>query len=299
MLINGGPIQLFASLPLHRNQIPICAANSETLATATPPPDAGILFRKKLIYLSDLRIDVRKALTVNPNIRSTPIAAIHSVESCLSSMGLNRRAIGRILDMYPAILTFDSYVDIYPVFDFLLNEVGIEYREIPKSISRCPRLLVCGVESQLRPAFEFLKSVGFYGKQGLTPQTTLLLVYNVENTLKRKMAWLKGLGFEDHEVANMVVRTPGLFTFSVEKNLVPKFEYFVKEMKGDLEELKCFPQYFCYSLEEKIKPRHRMLAWFGIRLPVSKMLRVSDGEFDARLSEIRLGDIKEVLDAWT
>ncbi|CAN1321506.1 hypothetical protein LINPERPRIM_LOCUS32056 [Linum perenne] len=42
-----------------------------------------------------------------------------------------------------------------------------------------------------------------------------------------------------------------------------------------------------------------MLAMYGIRIPVSKMLKVSDREFDVRLLEIRLGEAKEVLDSWT
>ncbi|CAN1321503.1 Transcription termination factor MTEF1, chloroplastic [Linum perenne] len=201
--------------------------------------------------------------------------------------------------MFPTILTSDSYCDIYPVFDFLLNDVGIPYKKIYKVITRCPRLLLCSVECQLRPTFEFLKSVGFVGKSAISPHTTLLLVYNVESTFKRKMKWMKSLGFEDIEVNRMVVRHPALLTYSVENNMAPKFEYFVKEMKGDLEELKSFPQYFAYSLEGKIKLRHRMLAMYGIRIPVSKMLKVSDREFDVRLLEIRLGEAKEVLDSWT
>lgn len=111
---------------------------------------------------------------------------------------------------------------------------------------------------------------------------------NVERTLKPKIEYLKSLGLSDKEVENMVIRSPGLLTFSVENNLVPKIEYFVEEMKGDLQEIKRFPQYFSFSLEKKIKPRHRILVEHGIKLPLWKMLRVSDGEFNVRLIEMRL-----------
>ncbi|KAJ8773682.1 hypothetical protein K2173_006332 [Erythroxylum novogranatense] len=284
--------------------------------TSTTTTDSGRLFREKLLYLTGLKIDTRKALTLNPYLRSRPISSVKSVESCLSSFGLHRNAVGRVLDMYPSLLTSDPYCDmkaiasnatenkqnrasdskemflllgsqhdIYPVLDFLLNEVNVPFSDISKSISRCPRLLVSGVPDQLRPAFIFLQTLGFVGRFAIDCQTTVLLVYNVESTLMGKIEFLMGLGFEFGEVKKMVVRSPGILTFSIDKNLEPKVEYFFREMKGDLEELKKFPQYFCFSLERKIKPRHRMLAAYGLKLPLWKMLKVSDGEFSSMLAE--------------
>ncbi|CAI0405994.1 unnamed protein product [Linum tenue] len=300
MLINGG-LQLLAAPPpsnpsLRKNKPSFNCIGQ--ISTAAPTADAGLLFREKLIYLAHLKIDTRKALTQNPNLRSTPLSALHSIERCLASMGLHRAAVGRILDMYPRLLTSDPYLDIYPIFDFLLNEVGIPFPEISKSISRCPRILVCSVEAQLRPAFEFLQSLGFVGRNAITAHTTVLLVYNIEITLKGKLEYMKSLGFEESEVRKMVVRSPGILTFSIENNLVPKIEYFQTVMKGDLEELKRFPQYFSFSLEGKIKPRHRMLVQYGLKLPLSNMLKVSDGDFIAMLMEMRLGRAKQEVDRW-
>lgn len=116
----------------------------------------------------------------------------------------------------------------------------------------------------------------------------MLLVSSVEFTLIPKIEFLVELGFEYDEVRNMVLRSPGLLTFSVEKNYVPKVEYFLKEMEGNVEEIKRFPQYFSFSLERKIKPRHRLLMEHGFSMPLSEMLKVSDGEFNALLIEKRL-----------
>lgn len=90
----------------------------------------------------------------------------------------------------------------------------------------------------------------------------------------------------------MVLRSPGLLTFSIRNNYTPKVKYFLEEMKGDLVELKRFPQYFSFSLEGKIKPRHRLLVEHGFSLPLSEMLKVSDGEFNARLIEMRLRSVE-------
>ncbi|KAG6758052.1 hypothetical protein POTOM_038385 [Populus tomentosa] len=208
-------------------------------------------------------------------------------------MGFHRSSIGRILDMHPCLLTSDPDLHLHPTFDFLLNEVEIPFLDISRSINRCPRLLVSSVSNQLRPALVFLRELGFVGPRKLNYQTTLLLVYNVERSLMGKIEFLMGLGFEFVEVKNMVVRAPGILTLNVERNMKPKFEYFVREMKGDPGELKKFPQFFSFSLEKKIKPRHRMLVEYGLKMPLSSMLKVNDGEFNARLFEMRLRMVEE------
>ncbi|KAK2969023.1 hypothetical protein RJ640_007888 [Escallonia rubra] len=270
-----------------------------TTTTATPPQptsDSGLRFRQKLLYLQTLKINPTKALQQNPHFRCTPLASLKSVERCLSSMGIERAAFGRIFDMHPQLLTCDPYTDLYPIFDFLLNDVSIPFPQVRKSIIRCPRLLICSVDEQLRPTLRFLRELGFVGFNKITCQTTLLLVSSVEGTLLPKLEFLMDLGFEYDEVAKMVLRSPGLLTFSIENNYKPKVEYFLEEMNGDLAELKRFPQYFSYSLENKIKDRHRRLAERGFWLPLSEMLKVSDGEFNAQLIEMQLRSIdKRVL----
>lgn len=109
----------------------------------------------------------------------------------------------------------------------------------------------------------------------------------------RKIEYLLELGIEYDEVRNMVLRSPGLLTFSVENNYRPKVEYFLKEINGNLEEIKRFPQYFSFSLERKIKPRHRLLKEHGFFMSLSDMLKVSDGEFNVQLIEKRLQMMEE------
>lgn len=107
-----------------------------------------------------------------------------------------------------------------------------------------------------------------------------------------KIEFLKRFGFSHGEVANMVVRSPGLLTFSVDQNLRPKVEFFLTEMKGDVAELKRFPQYFSFSLEKRIKPRYRKLRELGVSMPLEEMLKLSDGGFDNRLLDLRFGALE-------
>ncbi|XP_010258319.1 PREDICTED: transcription termination factor MTEF1, chloroplastic isoform X2 [Nelumbo nucifera] len=260
-----------------------------------PASDSGLRFRQKLLYLESLNVDSTKALDKNPDLRSAPVESIKSVEKCLYSMGIERSDIGRIFGMHPQLLTCDPYTDLYPIFDFLLNEVDIPFSDIRKSIVRCPRLLICSVRDQLKPTLYFLRRLGFVGPHAITCQTTLLLVSSVEGTLIPKLDYLQSLGFSYKETVKMVLRSPGLLTFSISNNFRPKVEYFLNEMKGDLAELKRFPQYFSFSLEGKIKPRHRLLVEHGFSLPLSQMLKVSDGEFRDWLVEMQLRSVDEKL----
>ncbi|KAK1309239.1 hypothetical protein QJS10_CPA09g01533 [Acorus calamus] len=277
----------------------------KTLSIPSSPPllllrsssDAGLRFRQKLLHLETLGVDTDKALSANPDLRSAPLASVLSVERFLrSSAGVLRSDVGRIFGMHPRLLTCDPRSDILPVVDFLVSDAGVPRRDLRKAIVRCPRLLVSSVPDQLRPTLYFLRRLGFVGAHAIDCSTTLLLVSSVEETLLPKLEYLRGLGFTRREAAKMVLRSPGLLTFSIEKNFRPKVEYLIGEMGKDVAEVGRFPQYFSFSLEGKIKPRHRKLVEVGLFEEVSlkEMLRVSDGEFSDRLVEMRLRSVDEV-----
>ncbi|KAF3672345.1 putative expansin-A15-like [Capsicum annuum] len=131
----------------------------------------------------------------------------------------------------------------------------------------------------------------------ITCQTDVLLVYSVEHTLTPKIDYLVSLRIARNNVVSMILRSPGLLTFSIEKNFKPKVEYLFKEMDRNIGELKKFSKYFLFSLEGKIKPRNRFLVEHGFTMSLSEMLKVSEGEFYARLIKMRLWPIVIVDDA--
>ncbi|KAL6192776.1 hypothetical protein ACLB2K_033862 [Fragaria x ananassa] len=283
--LTPSPKPSFTPKPHSNSFTPILNSPNYPSLSLHSPTDSGLLFREKLVYLeTHLNVNPQKALLKNPDFRSCPLSSIISVEHCLSSMGIERSAMGRILDMHPELLTADPHLRLYPVFDFLLHEARIPFPDIRKSIVRCPRLLVCDVTTQLHPALLFLTQLGLR----VTCQTTVLLVSSVKGTLVPKIEYLESLGLGHADVVNMVIRSPALLTLRIRNNFVPKVEYLLGEMKRDVKELKRFPQYFSFSLEGKIKPRHRLLVEHGFSLPLREMLRGSDGEFNAMLIEMRL-----------
>lgn len=81
----------------------------------------------------------------------------------------------------------------------------------------------------------------------------------------------------------MARRFPQLFCYSIKGNFEPKFDYFVVEMGRELKELMEFPQYFSFSLENRIKPRHQCCVEKGVCFPLPVMLKMSEPEFRDRL----------------
>ncbi|CAA6669910.1 unnamed protein product [Spirodela intermedia] len=234
-------------------------------------------------------IDSGRALSLNPSLRSAPIDSLHAVVSYLLSKGVHHKDMGRIFGMCPGALTADVRRDLAPVFRFLAGQLGVPSTGFRRVVNKCPRLLVCSVPEQLQPALIFLRRLGFWDMEALAYQDPVLLASSVERTLLPKLEYLAGeLGYGREEAAAMVVRCPALFTFSVENNFRPKLGYLVGEMGRSVEELREFPQYFAFSLEKRIKPRHRQMEDRRLRLSLPEMLRTTDQEFALLLH--RAGD---------
>ncbi|KAM7256481.1 hypothetical protein ACFE04_012222 [Oxalis oulophora] len=224
-------------------------------------------------------IDSGKALSLNPSLRSATLDSLQSIISFLQRKGIHQKDFPRIFGMCPKILTSNIRTELVPIFNFLEQDLKVPEQNFRKVINKCPRILVSSVSDQLKPCLFYLQRLGFKDLKALAYQDSILMVSNVENTLMPKLRFLEGIGFSRNEAVGMVLRCPALFTFSVENNFKPKFDYFATEMKGKLEELKEFPQYFAFSLEKRIKPRHMEVVQSGVKVPLSVMLKATDVEF--------------------
>ena len=60
------------------------------------------------------------------------------------------------------------------------------------------------------------------------------------------------------------------------------FKYLVDKMERSVEESKKFPQYFGFSLEKRIVPRHLHLKERNVQIPLNRMLLWSDQKFYAK-----------------
>ncbi|KAJ0240065.1 Mitochondrial transcription termination factor family protein [Hirschfeldia incana] len=250
--------------------------------------------KEKILCLELMGIDSGKALSVNPFLRSASLDSVESVLNFLQSKGIYPNDLPRILGMCPKILTSDIRTELNPVFMFLSSDLRVPENGFRRVIKKCPRLLISSVEDQLKPALFYLQRLGFKDLDALAYQDPVLLVSSVEHTLIPKLRFLESVGFSRSEAIGMILRCPALFTFSIENNFKPKLDYFMCEIKGKLENLKEFPQYFAFSLEKRIKPRHLEVTERGLELPLALMLKSTDEEFEQLLLQTKPSPVVNV-----
>lgn len=268
---------------------PLLLAENNLLLLRPSSDDEWDNFREKLSWLELIGVDYRKALRINPSIGSTSLQSIQNVVHFLQQTGLHYEDLGRIFGMCPHVLTSSIDHDLMPVFNFLLREVKIPQEHIRKTINRCPRLLTCSVKDRLRPALYYLQRLGFPKIHFLDCSNTVLLASSVEKTLVPKLEYLKSLGFSHKEAVKMVTRAPGIFTYSINNSLQPKFDYLINKIGRRHADLLRFPQYFSFSLEKRIKPRHRLLLEYNVSLPLPTMLKAPDRDFWDILQKLQAG----------
>ncbi|KAJ7538961.1 hypothetical protein O6H91_11G070600 [Diphasiastrum complanatum] len=187
--------------------------------------------------------------------------------------------------MSPQILERNVEGHLKPTVKFLIEEVGLSKDRLPKAINRCPRLLVCGLDEQLRHTMRFLSSLGFKGMEWVVSSNPALLTFSIQKKLVPKLQFLQSLGITHEEAVGMVIRLPAIFNYSLEGNLRVKHEYLINVMRRDLDELCCFPQFFAFSLDHRIRPRHEFLSKHNVRLSLPTMLKLGNKEFSAMFTK--------------
>ncbi|KAG2285505.1 hypothetical protein Bca4012_034017 [Brassica carinata] len=264
---------------------------------SSAPSAAGTLetdIHEKLLYLDTLGIDFLTLLNRHPPLLSSPLSAVKSVVDYMTTPPINFSLpdLRRLVSMCPELLTSPLTSHTIPVITFLLREVGVDSTfDLRQALRRRPRLLACSVDLQLRPTLYFLRGIGI-----LEPRRhTYLLSCSVEGKLLPRIEFFERFGFSRRSAAAMFKRFPQLFNYSIGENYEPKLNYLLGEMGRDVREVLEFPQYFSFSLENRIKPRHVACAGRGVRLPLAVMLKTKeDGFRDALEVQFVLNDSEEL-----
>ncbi|KAF3435196.1 hypothetical protein FNV43_RR22283 [Rhamnella rubrinervis] len=164
----------------------------------------------------------------------------------LEGLGVDKKRWAKLICGFPGILCYGRQ-KMKSNVDFL-HEMGLSAESIGKILTQFPQIIGCSVEDKLRPVTEFF--------------------------LER--------GYSMEEVRTMISRFGNLYSYSLAKNLIPKWEFFLT-MNYPRHELVKFPQYFGYSLEQRIKPRYALMKECGVVLPLSTFLSSSSDYFHEAL----------------
>ncbi|XP_014498259.1 transcription termination factor MTEF1, chloroplastic [Vigna radiata var. radiata] len=261
--------------------LPILSSYSHKSISA---PNTGGYIKFQTRYRENLRY-LRTLTIIDPKTKPEDLPLPNDVDhilrtlTFLKSRSFSDADIPRLHYLTPQL--FSTAVvpsDVAAVFSFLADELPATASESRYLILRCPKLLFSHVDLCLRPTLQFLRQIGIQGLNKPTTRNAHLLNTRVDK-LHAKVEFLQELGFEYEDAVKACARVPAIFGYDAGNNLWPKYVYLVKEMERDLEELKKFPQYFGFSLKERIVPRHLHLKERGVRIPLNRMLMWGDEKF--------------------
>ncbi|XP_052190490.1 transcription termination factor MTERF5, chloroplastic isoform X2 [Diospyros lotus] len=233
-----------------------------------------------LLDLGVSKTDIPTILTKRPQLCGISLSEnLIPTMRFLENLGMDKKQWAKVIFRFPALLTY-SRTKLKTTVDFLY-EMGLSAESVGKVLTRCPNIISYSVEDKLRPTAEYFHSIGVDVALLLyrSPQTFGL---SIEANLKPVTEFFLERGYSMGDLATMISRYRALYTFSLSDSLVPKWEFFLT-MGYPKSELVKFPQYFGYSLEERIKPRYTIMMSSGVRLLLNQVLSLSDGEFHKAL----------------
>ncbi|ONI19873.1 hypothetical protein PRUPE_3G302700 [Prunus persica] len=235
-----------------------------------------------LLELGVPKSDIPTILNKRPQLCGISLSEnIIPTMNFLEDLGVDKKQWAKVIYRFPALLTY-SRQKVKTTIDFLY-EMGLSAELIGKVLTRCPNIISYSVEDKLRPTAEYFLSLGV-DVAVLLHRSPTLFGLSIEANLKPVTEFFYERGYSMEEVGIMLSRYGALYTFSLAENLIPKWEFFLT-MDYSKSELVKFPQYFGYSLEERIKPRYALMKECGVRLLLNQLLSLSTGNFDKALNK--------------
>eukprot|EP00262_Sarcandra_glabra_P006928 TRINITY_DN1948_c0_g1_i5.p1 TRINITY_DN1948_c0_g1~~TRINITY_DN1948_c0_g1_i5.p1 ORF type:complete len:290 (-),score=29.85 TRINITY_DN1948_c0_g1_i5:269-1138(-) len=233
-----------------------------------------------LLELGVPRSDVPHILLKRPQLCGISLAEnFKPTMIYLENLGIDKTKWAKVIHRFPALLTY-SRQKVKALVDFLVEQ-GLSAENIGKVLTRSPNIVSYSVEDKLRPTADYFCLMGVDVAVLLyrSPQTFGL---SIEANLKPVTEFFLGRGYDMDDIGTMVSRYGALYTFSLEANVIPKWDFFLT-MDYPKSELVKFPQYFGYSLEERIKPRYARVRECGVQLFLNQVLSVSNSNFEKTL----------------
>ncbi|CAB9497827.1 mitochondrial transcription termination [Seminavis robusta] len=194
--------------------------------------------------------------------------------------------LGKVIAAYPGVLLLDASEQILPVASYLMKELGIWEDDLARVLQLYPTLL--GM-----PISEMKEVVSFILVQGVEEENLptifrsfpALLTLNIERDMTPVASFLGSIGIKN--VGRFISRLPPILGYSVERDLIPKWEIVRDIYTYPSFELSKFPAFFSYPLD-RIKARFEYLRDVK-RLPISLIapdlvLRYGDKDFAVKVA---------------
>ena len=144
-----------------------------------------------------------------------------------------------------------------------LTDIGV--KDIGKVVSRLPHVLDYDVETTMKPRVAYLKSIGVKDEDigKVVSRHPQVLMCDVKK-MQARVEYLKSIGIKDEDIGEVVTKHPQVQGYDVENNLKPTYEFLKDKFGATADILVKTPAYLGYSLNKRIKPRHAFLESKGL-----------------------------------
>lgn len=201
----------------------------------------------KVVALSPYYLGYRHDITLLPKV------------AFFMSLGVKKEHLGKMIMEQPCILCLSIGENIMPKLEYL-ESVGVQRGRVAQMICRYPAMLTSNLDT-LKLKVDFFRSKGLLGNHLINLLTLHpdLLGRSLES-LNTGFANVQSVGFTQEEVCAIMKMHPTVLS-STEVNMRKKFEFLTAGMSRSLKEVLTFTAFVTYSLEKRIKPRHRVFSW--------------------------------------
>ncbi|KAL3692880.1 hypothetical protein R1sor_006531 [Riccia sorocarpa] len=217
----------------------------------------------KVAFLRSLGVrDLPKVILFSPNLLLGRLEMnLMPKVAFFESFGIQRQSIGKIIERFPTVLTYSIEGNMMSKTKFL-QSIGLERESIAKVIMRSPYIFALSIEENMRPKVNLLESIGVdrkYLSKLITRCPKIFCLSNEDNVLP-KIKYLESIGVEKECMGKIVATCPSILNLSISHiqqklDFLQANNYCVKKVVNE------FPGYLTYSLEQRIKPRHQLIAW--------------------------------------
>lgn len=170
---------------------------------------------------------------------------------------IGTKDLGKVIAAYPSVLLLDAQETVLPNANYLMNDLGIWEDDLPKVLQLYPVLLGHDLDR--------MKGIANYMLALEVPEENLgnmfrsfphLLTLDVEKDMDPVVEFLRSIGINN--MGRFVSRLPSILGYSVNRDLLPKWNYLAGVCADPRFEVTKFPAFFSYP-SERIRSRYEYL----------------------------------------
>jgi len=265
----------------------------DILNAVAPIPQQGLNLTLGSTVVDGNSINSKSVLSILGRSSGDRREQIDSIYAVMASTAIFlRQEVGindldRIISAYPNVLLLDGPTQVIPICVFLVDKIGIWQEDMPRVLETFPAILG-GDLSKMEEIAAYLLSLEV-AEESLSsiirafPSTLFL---DIQTHIGPVVDFLRKIGVEN--IGRFITRLPPVLGYSVDDELIPKWNYISRTCDFSYYEVVRFPAFFSYPLDRVIMSRYQYLIDVK-RIPptlvgIDEALRFGDKDFATRVA---------------